>query len=307
MKTLPKAQQQKAKEYIFNTGRPLEQALYQYYFENGRAEVVLQALASFQNADGGFGRAMEPDMRAPESSALATSHALEALRELETPAEHPLVKNSIAYLVETFDAEKGVWRIIPETTDSHPHAPWWNQDKLEKTFDHFLANPRPELVGYLFTYESLVPANFKEQLLEDVLKHAETSKGEVSGDAILCYLRLHDTKNVPANARERLADTLRATIGITVETNPEKWPEYCLKPLQAINSPDSPFADILADALQQNLDYEIEHQCDDGSWAPHWSWFGQFPEDWKIAEQEWRGIIIVNTLRALNNFGRLQQ
>jgi hypothetical protein len=306
MNTFTKAQQQKAKEYIFNIGRPLERALYQYHFENGTADEVLTALAAFQNADGGFGQAMEPDLRAPESSALATSHSLEILRDLNTPTDHPLVKNSIAYLLNTYDSEKGVWRIISETTDSHPHAPWWNQDRLEETFDYFLANPRPELAGYLFTYESLVTEGFKEQLLEDVLNHMEAQGGGISGDAMLCYLRLHDTKNLPADAHHRLTDKLRAIIGITVETNPEKWPEYCLKPLHAVNSPDSPFADILADALQQSLDYEIDQQCDDGSWTPHWTWGGVYPDAWKLAEREWRGIIALNTLRALHNFGRCE-
>ncbi len=170
MKIFTKAQQQKAKEYIFTAGRQLEQALYRYYFEDGSAEGVFTALTAFQNSGGGFGRALEPDLRAPESSALATSHALEILRDLGASADHPLVKNAIGYLLKTYDREKGVWRIIPKTTDSNPHAPWWSQERLEETFDHFLANPRPELVGYLFTYESLVPENFKEPLLDEVLK-----------------------------------------------------------------------------------------------------------------------------------------
>lgn len=306
MKLLTKAQQQKAREYIFNAGRPLEQALYQYYFENGNTEDVLQALAAFQNADGGFGRAMEPDMRAPESSALATSHSLEILRDLETPADHPLVKNSIAYLLETFDAEKGVWRILPETTDSSPHAPWWNQEGLEETFEHFLANPRPELVGYLYTYSDLVPADLKARILADVLTHLESLPYSVEG-ALYCYLRLYDTENLPADARKRLEESLSHMVSASVETDPAKWGSYCLKPLQAISSPDSPFAEGIREVLEKHLDYEIEQQCDDGSWAPHWTWGGVFPEDWKIAEREWRGIITVNTLRALSNFGRLQQ
>lgn len=306
MKIFTKTQHQNAKEYIFRAGRPLEQALYRYYFENGAAEEVLTALASFQNTDGGFGRAMEPDLRTPESSALATSHSLELLRDLNTPADHPLVKNSIAYLLHTYDSDKGVWRIIPETTDSHPHAPWWNQEQLEETFDYFLANPRPELVGYLFTYESLVPADFKEQLLEDVLNHMEAQEGTISGDAVLCYLRLYDTENLPLEAHKRLTAKLLDIIEISVETNPEKWPNYCLKPLHAINSPDAPFADILADALQQNLDYEIEQQCADGSWSPHWTWGGMYPDAWKLAEREWRGIITLNTLRVLHNFERCE-
>ena len=307
MKLLTKEQQQKAKDFIFTSARPLEQALYRYHFESGSREDVWKALEHFQNSDGGFGHALEPDMRAPESSALATSHVLEILRELQTPADHPLVKKAIAYLVTTYDREKGVWRILPKTTDSSPHAPWWNQDRLEETFDHFLSNPRPELVGYLYTYSDLVPAELKARILADVLMHLGSLPNSVDGDVLLCYLRLYDTENLPADTRERLEAKLPRMVAASVKTDPEKWGSYCLKPLWAIPSPDTPFAEESREALEKHLDYEIEQQCSDGSWTPHWTWGEVFPEDWKIAEREWRGIIIVKTLRALSNFGRLQQ
>lgn len=306
MKLFTKEQQNKAKEFMMISARPLEKVLYRYHFEDGSREEVWKELEHFQNSDGGFGHAMEPDLRAPESSALATSHALEILRELKTPAENPLVNNAIAYLVNTYEREKGVWRIIPKTTETSPHAPWWNQEQLEETFDHFLSNPRPELVGYLFTYESLVTPGLKEQILTEVLSHFDSLSAPISGDALLCYLRLYATRNLPAEARERLHTKLVRVIGSSVEISLEKWASYCLKPLWAISSPDSPFARMISEALEQNLDYEIERQCEDGSWTPHWTWGGVYPEDWKIAEREWRGIITLKILRALRNFGRLQ-
>ncbi len=63
----------------------------------GREEIdviapAVEALASFANPDGGFGGSLEPDLRAPDSSALATSQALRMLRELGQPADHPLVE-----------------------------------------------------------------------------------------------------------------------------------------------------------------------------------------------------------------------
>lgn len=63
---------------------------------------------------------------------------------------------------------------------------------------------------------------------------------------------------------------------------------------------------MIRPALEQNLDYEIEQQCEDGSWSPNWSWFGQFPEEWPTAEREWRGVLTLRTLRALQAFGRLK-
>jgi len=69
----------KAKTYILTQGRPLEQALYRYHFDGGLKEQILVELGGFQNSNGGFGNALEPDLRAPESSALRTTFALDIL------------------------------------------------------------------------------------------------------------------------------------------------------------------------------------------------------------------------------------
>jgi len=49
----------KAKDYIFMKGRRLEQCLYSFHLENGTQQQVLDALAEFQNEDGGFGHGIE--------------------------------------------------------------------------------------------------------------------------------------------------------------------------------------------------------------------------------------------------------
>ena len=62
--------------FLKTQARPLERALFELWFEGASSKAVLNALACFQNADGGFGCALEPDMRAPQSSALATGIGL---------------------------------------------------------------------------------------------------------------------------------------------------------------------------------------------------------------------------------------
>ena len=51
----------KAKEFIYKNARPLDCARWQYLFENGSSENVLNFLAAYQNEDGGFGHALEAD------------------------------------------------------------------------------------------------------------------------------------------------------------------------------------------------------------------------------------------------------
>jgi hypothetical protein len=47
--------------WVSRNARPLDFALWRYHFEGGSAEDVLRALALYQNADGGFGKGIEPD------------------------------------------------------------------------------------------------------------------------------------------------------------------------------------------------------------------------------------------------------
>lgn len=65
--------------------------MFEHQFERAPPERVVAELARFQNDDGGFGYALEPDLRTPSSSALATGIGLHMLKELRCPADHPMV------------------------------------------------------------------------------------------------------------------------------------------------------------------------------------------------------------------------
>lgn len=82
MKQLRHESFDQARHFIKTQARPLDRALFEHRFEGAPAETVLSQLALFQNADGGFGRALEPDLRTPSSSALATGIGLRLLKEL---------------------------------------------------------------------------------------------------------------------------------------------------------------------------------------------------------------------------------
>lgn len=85
MSRLSSEQFAQAREFIMSTVRPLERALFSFEFDTGSPEAVWNELAHFQNPDGGFGRALEPDLRTRQSSVLATVTALKLLRHLATP------------------------------------------------------------------------------------------------------------------------------------------------------------------------------------------------------------------------------
>lgn len=304
---LSRTNQEKAATFIQTRARPLEQARYSHSFQGGSAEDVLAALAEFQNGDGGFGNALEADLRLPESSALATSVGLQILREIQASAENALVQKAIRYLLDTFDAENQVWPITPAAGENAPHAPWWNySEDMAQQWGGFLANPRAEIVGYLHEYAALVPADLRERLTIAVAAHLDETVDDMVMHDLMCYVRLAETTALPGDVRELLLPKLRKAFERLVARSPEQWGDYCLKPLEIIKSPDSPFTHNLDREIELNLDHELEKQQEDGSWAPVWIWGDQFPEAWPRAKLDWSGVLTLDALRLLQRFGRLE-
>ncbi|MEW2139452.1 hypothetical protein AB0892_23150 [Streptomyces sp. NPDC005409] len=72
----------RAEQFIWLTARVLEQRRFAYHFLGGDADPVDTALGSYLNDDGGYGHALDPDLRGPLSQPLHTAHALRVLDSL---------------------------------------------------------------------------------------------------------------------------------------------------------------------------------------------------------------------------------
>ncbi|MFD8913355.1 hypothetical protein [Streptomyces sp. NPDC059575] len=69
----------RAEQFVWLTARVLEQRLFAFHFLNGAADPVEAALDAYRNDDGGYGHALEPDLRGPVSQPLHTARALHVL------------------------------------------------------------------------------------------------------------------------------------------------------------------------------------------------------------------------------------
>ncbi|MFJ9597279.1 hypothetical protein ACIRS3_31630 [Streptomyces virginiae] len=69
----------RAERFIWLTARVLEQRRFAFHFLGGDADPVDTALGSYLNPDGGYGHALDPDLRGPLSQPLHTAHALRVL------------------------------------------------------------------------------------------------------------------------------------------------------------------------------------------------------------------------------------
>ena len=305
MNRLGVEQFERARRFLQGEARPLERALFAFRFEGGASERVLAELARFANEDGGFGNALEPDVRTPSSSALATALALRALEDLATPAEHPLVRRAVDWLVSTYDADAQVWRVVPHDTNDHPHAPWWHDEdgSLARTFDDFRVIPRALIVGLLHRFGGHLPAEWLDEATEATVSCVERLEvlGEGGGSDLEYVVHLARTDALPEPYRCRLIARIRAAIPEAVERDPAVWSTYCVTPLRAVPSPDSIGADLIASQLEANLDGLIDRQCPDGAWDPTWDY--PYSGDMAPARSEWRGILTLDALTTLRAFG----
>ena len=299
---------ERAKNFIFTYARPLEQRKFEYYFKGGSVDAVFAALVNFQNADGGFGHGMESDLQLPDSSVLATTVGLQVLREFCAAVSHPLVQGAMRYLVQIYDAIEKVWPIIPSNSDDAPHAPWWTyNDNIAEEWGGFLLNPRAEIVGYLWDYAALVPSDMGDTargLTIAVMDHIRVHTQHIEMHDLLCLMRLVETASLPAEDRAQLLKVLRPIVNRMVAKAPAEWDKYGLAPLDIVTSPESPYVDLFSHSLQENLDFVIKTQAENGSWEPKWSWGGLYPETWEKAQKEWAGVLTVHNLKILRDFDR---
>lgn len=304
MKKLTRQGFNKAADFIKTKARFLENKMFSFYFENGSREEVLAELALFQNSDGGFNR-IESDLYADFSTVLNACCALGMLLKLGITHNHKIVKKAIRYLLNEYNEESSSWPVIPEHDNKQPHAPWWHYtESFKSDWNDFLDFPRPEILVYLNHYKELVPADFLRGIKNKVLERLLNSPLDIFGrESAIPYIRLAESSVF--QREEKVISRVLEIAEKNIQKDSLKWGAYCLKPIDAITSPGSLFFNSFKDTVFKSIDYEIEHQGEDGSWLPHWHWSGNFPEEWAKAKIRWQGVLTLKRLISFKNYGVL--
>lgn len=299
MEKLTQSQFGLAKQFMKTRARHLEKALFEFEFESVSFSHVLTELAKFQNEDGGFGHGLEPDLRCPESSAIATTKAIEILQlGGEANESIQMVKNALQFLENTFREVRNGWEIIPKEAENSPRAPWWNYSAFSKEW----GNPNAEIVGYFTDFRSIFSFKKIDALLNYAIEHLTQSCELNEMHELFCYLRLYE--RLDPGRKNRIQDTIDTFMDNCVMKNPQDREGYGAAPLDVVHSPDSPYYPKYETVISVNLDELIQNQTVDGSWQPNWAW-GQYEDEWEKAKVEWQGILTLDALRALRNFNRI--
>lgn len=280
----------KAEEFIWKNARQLERKLFAFHFKGGAHGDALTALLAYQNDDGGFGNALEPDIRCPQSQPVATQHGLEFLDEIGFDPE--IAQRACDYLTLITTDDGGVPWLMPSALD-YPRAWWWQTEPNPPAS----LNPTAAIVGVLCKNEFAHP--WVEKATEFCWSKLEQFEQTESIDTMGTVLQFL----FHAPDRTRAEQTLSRLVGPLFEGNlvaDVHADGYVRKPLEWAPTPDHPLRPYFSNnVIEAHLDAVIQEQADDGGWSITWEAVSP------ACELEWRGWITLRRLLMLRSNGRL--
>jgi hypothetical protein len=111
-----------AERFVLENARLLDRHRLAVLLHAAPTSHVLDALRAYRNPDGGFGHALEPDIRAPTSEPSATFHALAVLAEVGA-LDDPMIGGAAAWVATIAEPDGGVPFSLPSAAP-HPRAPF---------------------------------------------------------------------------------------------------------------------------------------------------------------------------------------
>jgi hypothetical protein len=281
-----------AERFLAGHARVVDRRVHERLFLGGPASAVRDAVAAYRNDGGGFGHALEPDLRASASQPAATEMALRLLH-LADAWDEPIALAACDWLASVAPAEGGASFVEPGFAEG-PHAPWWGM--LPEGHQ-----PSPIQTGGIaaILYARGVSHPWLDgaaAVMWDLIeKLAEPGPYEMYG--VLAFLW-----DVPDRARARAAFTQAGPLLLErglVTLDPGAAGEVHT-PADFAPLPGSMARPLFDEAtIAAHLDHLAASQRDDGGWMFNWlSWS-------PAAEADWRGFLTVDRLRILRANGRL--
>ncbi|MET9349117.1 hypothetical protein [Streptomyces termitum] len=291
----------RAERFVWLTARVLEQRRFAYHFRRGGADQVEAALSAYLNEDGGYGHALEPDLRGPVSQPLHTAHALRVLDSIGR-CGGPRVERICRYLTAV-STHEGALPAIHPSQRGYPAAP----------FVPVLDDPP----GELLSTGPVVGALHRNQVWHAWLFRAtefcwtavesleKSHPYEVL--AAVAFLDSAPDRSRARAAADRLGRLVRAQgLAVLDPDRPEDFPvsegyapgEHHF-PHDYARVPDSLARDWFTDEeLGRSLDFLAAEQAEDGGWPIRW-------RAWAPGSAlEWRPVVTIEALRTLRAYGR---
>ncbi|MDB2087541.1 hypothetical protein [Clostridium paraputrificum] len=296
-----------AKKFILKNSRPLDMARWNYLFENGSKEDVASVLKTYQNDDGGFANALEPDCWNINSTPLQTWVATQIIKEINLDDKnHPIIKGILDYLSskDEFDGHRWHGLNTVVTNDNYPHAHWWSyRQKQESTY-----NPTASLIGFILKYAEKDTAIYRSacELSKEAYNYFKKNFPLESMHESTCFVELYhymkECSIFNLLDMEEFKKLLQKQIKQVITYDTKIWStDYICKPSLFINSKSSDFYLENKDICDFEYEFILKTQNEDGSWGVTWDW-SNYPEQWAISKNWWQSDIIIKNIKYIREF-----
>ncbi len=296
-----------AKKFILKNSRPLDMARWNYLFEDGSKEDVIKVLKTYQNDDGGFANALEPDCWNINSTPLQTWVATQIIKEINLDDKnHPIIKGILDYLSskDEFDGHRWHGLNTVVTNDNYPHAPWWSyRQKQESTY-----NPTASLIGFILKYAEKDTAIYRSacELSKEAYNYFKKNFPLESMHESACFVELYhymkECSIFNLLDMEEFKKLLQKQIKQVITYDTKIWStDYICKPSLFINSKSSDFYLENKEICDFEYEFILKTQNEDGSWGVTWDW-SNYPEQWAISKNWWQSDIIIKNIKYIREF-----
>jgi len=292
-----------AETFIWLNARILDRHRYTYLFKGGDPEAVVAALRPYQNADGGFGNALEPDDRGQASQPTHGATALEILDEVGQ-FQLPMATRTLDYLASVATPEGGVPVALPSIRLA-PRAPWWDVGENDPPASLL---PTAAIVGLMHRHgiQDAWLAAATDFCWRGIMSLSVTHPYEV--EYCVKFLDNAPDRSLAGREAERLGQLMRTQRLVLLDPDtpdqPPVSPGYAPgeyhSPLDYAPSPASLARRWFSNGeIERNLDLLERAQGADGGWSFNW-------RAWNPATTiEWRGLVTIRALATLRAYGRL--
>lgn len=314
MKKLTPEDYHEIRIWIYRNARPIELALWQYHFEHGSKEAVLSALSFYQNDDGGFGHALEPDNWNPNSTIYTTLNAISVLKEIDfSDDRHPILKGIFRFLENGVYCSENGWDFNIPSNNDYAHAPWWTFNPEADITENI--GLTAEIAAFIYSNAAEDSGLYKKAVaLSDFVFNKLGSQEHYGDMGIRGYCLLFDSieKSDKANRYDcsRLKEKLAKSVYDSIERDTSKWIHYSARPSEYIFSPESIFYKDNEDIVCKELDYLLETRPKNGVWNITWTWFDnneKYAKEFAISENWWKAKKAVENVKWLEMFGRIEK
>ncbi|MFI6500758.1 hypothetical protein [Nonomuraea typhae] len=277
-----------AETYLRLHARLLDRYRFEALFRGGDRQRALDVLRTYQNADGGFGNALEPDLRGAGSQPEPVEVAFHILDELDAFSD-PMVTAACDYLVSVTAEDGGVPFVLPSVRET-PRAPWW------ETPDNPPGNlvPTASIAGLLHKHGVehpwLGPAT---AFTWEAISRIKDETTPYTARAVVTFLELAPDRARAEAEYDRLKDAILATVSLDPDT-----PGAAHFPLDFAPSP-SRLPWFESSVIERHLDALPGGRLPDGGWGINWTTWTP------VVEHEWGGYLTVARLNTLRAYGRL--